>query len=86
MHAAVLHTIGGVPRYEEFPEPVIADKDGELLVHVQAASLKPDLDLQDQAKEKSRPWGRRCSQFVLSELRRFKRCATSAPALAAAQE
>jgi NADPH:quinone reductase-like Zn-dependent oxidoreductase len=46
MHAAVLHTIGSVPRYEEFPEPVISnkdggDKDGEVLVHVHAASLKP---------------------------------------------
>jgi NADPH2:quinone reductase len=41
MHAAVLHTIGSVPRYEEFPEPVISDKDGEAIVHVHAASLKP---------------------------------------------
>jgi NADPH:quinone reductase-like Zn-dependent oxidoreductase len=42
MHAAVLHTIGSVPRYEEFPEPAIGpDKDGEVLVHVHAASLKP---------------------------------------------
>ena len=41
MHAAVLHTIGAVPRYEEFPEPVIGDKDGEVIVHVHAASLKP---------------------------------------------
>ena len=41
MHAAVLHTIGTVPRYEEFPEPVIRDKDGEAIVHVHAASLKP---------------------------------------------
>jgi NADPH2:quinone reductase len=41
MHAAVLHTIGTVPRYEEFPEPVIGDKDGEVIVHVHAASLKP---------------------------------------------
>jgi NADPH2:quinone reductase len=41
MHAAVLHTIGAVPRYEEFAEPVIADKDGEVIVHVHAASLKP---------------------------------------------
>jgi hypothetical protein len=29
-----------VPRCEEFPE-VIADKDGEVIVHVHAASLKP---------------------------------------------
>jgi NADPH:quinone reductase-like Zn-dependent oxidoreductase len=41
MRAAVLHTIGSVPRYEEFPEPVIGDKDGEVIVHVHAASLKP---------------------------------------------
>lgn len=41
MYAAVLHTIGTVPRYEEFPEPVIEDKDGEAIVHVHAASLKP---------------------------------------------
>jgi NADPH:quinone reductase-like Zn-dependent oxidoreductase len=42
MHAAVLHTIGAVPRYEEFPEPVIGgNNDGEVIVHVHAASLKP---------------------------------------------
>src|SRR5215469_11601753 len=41
MHAAVLHTVGTVPRYEEFPEPVIENKDGEVIVHVHAASLKP---------------------------------------------
>src|SRR5579862_1132406 len=42
MHAAVLHTIGALPRYEEFPEPIIAsDKNGEVIVHVHAASLKP---------------------------------------------
>lgn len=41
MHAAVLHAIGAVPRYEEFPEPVINDKAREALVHVHAASLKP---------------------------------------------
>jgi NADPH:quinone reductase-like Zn-dependent oxidoreductase len=41
MHAAVLHTIGTVPRYEEFPEPVIGDKGAEVIVHVHAASLKP---------------------------------------------
>ncbi len=39
MHAAVLHTLGKVPRYEEFPEPVAGD--GEVIVHVHAASLKP---------------------------------------------
>jgi len=41
MHAAVLHTIGTAPRYDEFPEPVVGDKDREVLVHVHAASLKP---------------------------------------------
>jgi NADPH2:quinone reductase len=41
MHAAVLHTIGTVPRYEEFPEPVVGDKEGEVIVHVHASSLKP---------------------------------------------
>jgi NADPH:quinone reductase-like Zn-dependent oxidoreductase len=41
MHAAVLQAIGAVPRYEEFPEPVISDKDREVIVHVHAASLKP---------------------------------------------
>ncbi len=41
MHAAVLHTLGTVPRYEEFPEPVVGDKGDELIVHVSAASLKP---------------------------------------------
>jgi NADPH2:quinone reductase len=41
MYAAVLHSLGTVPRYGEFPEPVIGDKDGEVIVHVHAASLKP---------------------------------------------
>lgn len=41
MHAAVLHQLGTVPRYEEFAEPVISDKDREAIVHVRAASLKP---------------------------------------------
>lgn len=41
MHAAVLHTIGTVPKYEEFPEPLIGDKNREVIVHVHAASLKP---------------------------------------------
>ena len=39
MHAAVLHSLGQAPRYEQFPEPVAGD--GEVLVHVHAASLKP---------------------------------------------
>jgi NADPH2:quinone reductase len=41
MHAAVLHTIGSVPRYEEFPEPLIGDQGSEVIIHVHAASLKP---------------------------------------------
>src|SRR6185437_1659769 len=41
MHAAVLHTIGTAPRYEEFPEPVIENEDIEAIVHVHAAALKP---------------------------------------------
>ena len=41
MYAAVLHTLGSTPRYEEFPEPLIADKDREVIVQVHAASLKP---------------------------------------------
>jgi NADPH:quinone reductase-like Zn-dependent oxidoreductase len=41
MYAAVLHSLGTVPRYEEFPEPVIENKNGEAIVHVHAASLKP---------------------------------------------
>src|SRR5689334_9019863 len=41
MHAAVLHSIGTVPRYEEFPEPLANNKDGEVIVRVHAASLKP---------------------------------------------
>jgi NADPH2:quinone reductase len=40
MHAAVLRALGSVPRYEDFPEPVIGN-NGEVIVHVQAASLKP---------------------------------------------
>ncbi len=39
MYAAVLHTLGKPPRYEQFPEPVPGD--GEVIVHVRAASLKP---------------------------------------------
>jgi NADPH2:quinone reductase len=39
MHAAVLHTLGKPPRYEQFPEPVPGD--GEVIVHVHSASLKP---------------------------------------------
>ncbi|HEX3525708.1 MAG TPA: zinc-binding alcohol dehydrogenase family protein [Thermoanaerobaculia bacterium] len=39
MNAAVLHTLGQPPRYEPFAEPSPAD--GEALVHVHAAALKP---------------------------------------------
>jgi NADPH:quinone reductase-like Zn-dependent oxidoreductase len=39
MHAAVLHALGNLPRYEQFPEPTAGD--GEVIVHVHAASLKP---------------------------------------------
>lgn len=41
MLAAVLHALGAVPRCEEFPEPVIADNQRQVIVHVHAASLKP---------------------------------------------
>lgn len=39
MYAAVLHTLGKPPSYDEFPEP--AAGEGEVIVHVRAASLKP---------------------------------------------
>jgi NADPH2:quinone reductase len=39
MHAAVLRSLGAVPSFEEFAEPVPAD--GEVLVHVRGAALKP---------------------------------------------
>jgi NADPH:quinone reductase-like Zn-dependent oxidoreductase len=39
MYAAVLHALGEVPRYEEFADPVAAD--GEAIVEVSAAALKP---------------------------------------------
>src|SRR5215467_11502791 len=39
MHAAVLHSVGQAPCYEQFPEPVAGD--GEVIVQVHAASLKP---------------------------------------------
>ena len=41
MHAAILHAIGVVPRYGEFPEPIITDQATEAIVHVHGASLKP---------------------------------------------
>lgn len=39
MHAAVLHELGGVPRYELFPAPVASDD--AVVVEVAAAALKP---------------------------------------------
>jgi hypothetical protein len=39
MHAAVLHGIGHTPRYELFPAP--AASDGDAVVSVTAAALKP---------------------------------------------
>jgi len=39
MYAAVLHTLGKPPRFEQFPEP--AAGEDEVIVHVRAASLKP---------------------------------------------
>src|SRR5271165_2748361 len=39
MDAAVLHTLGKPPRCEQFPEPIAGD--GEAIVQVHAASLKP---------------------------------------------
>jgi NADPH2:quinone reductase len=39
MDAAVLHTLGKPPRYEQFPEPIAGE--GEVIVHVRAAALKP---------------------------------------------
>jgi len=39
IHAAVLHGIGETPRYEPFPAPVAGD--GEAVLTVTAAALKP---------------------------------------------
>lgn len=39
MNAAVLQALGTPPRYDPFPEP--AAGEGEVIVHVHAASLKP---------------------------------------------
>ena len=39
MYAAVLHTLGKPPRFDQFPEP--AAGEGEVIVHVRAAALKP---------------------------------------------
>jgi NADPH:quinone reductase-like Zn-dependent oxidoreductase len=38
MKAAVLHTLGSLPRYEDFPDP--QPGQNEVVVHVRAASLK----------------------------------------------
>ena len=39
MLAAVLHELGKPPRFEEFPDPTPGE--GEVLIHVRAAALKP---------------------------------------------
>lgn len=39
MYAAVVHKLGELPRCEQFSEPVAGE--GEVIVHVHAASLKP---------------------------------------------
>ena len=39
MYAAVLHTLGKPPRYEQFADPMAGE--GEAIVEVRAASLKP---------------------------------------------
>jgi NADPH:quinone reductase-like Zn-dependent oxidoreductase len=39
MHAAVLHALGKPPLFEEFPDPTPGE--GEVLIHVCAAALKP---------------------------------------------
>lgn len=38
MKAAVLHEVGGVPRYEDFPDPVAGD--GEVLIEVRAVAVE----------------------------------------------
>lgn len=38
MKAAVLHEIGGIPRYEDFPDPVAAD--GEVIIDVLAVAVE----------------------------------------------
>jgi hypothetical protein len=63
MHAAVLRSAGKSPRYEQFPETVAAD--GEAIVRVRAASLKPiDKHLacgshDARPRERSRIWRKR---------------------------
>lgn len=39
MHAAVLHALEKLPLFEEFPDPTPGE--GEVLIHVCAAALKP---------------------------------------------
>ena len=39
MKAAILHQLGDVPNYEEFPDPVATSED-EVLIRVKAASIK----------------------------------------------
>jgi NADPH2:quinone reductase len=39
MHAAVLHGLGKSPLFEDFPDPIPGE--GEVLIHVCAAALKP---------------------------------------------
>jgi NADPH:quinone reductase-like Zn-dependent oxidoreductase len=39
MNAAVLHTFGKPPHFEQFPEPLA--KENEAIVHIRAAALKP---------------------------------------------
>jgi NADPH2:quinone reductase len=39
MNAAVLHTLGKPPRFEQFPDP--DPGEDEVIVHVRAAALKP---------------------------------------------
>jgi len=41
LYAAVLHALGTAPCYEEFPEPIVHDRNAEVIVHVHAAALKP---------------------------------------------
>ncbi|MEW9529517.1 zinc-binding alcohol dehydrogenase family protein [Microbispora sp. NPDC049125] len=38
MKAAVLHEIGGIPRYEDFPDPVAGD--GEVIIDVKAVAVE----------------------------------------------
>jgi threonine dehydrogenase-like Zn-dependent dehydrogenase len=38
MKAAVLHEIGGIPRYEDFPDPVPGD--GEVMIEVKAVASR----------------------------------------------